>query len=436
MGTEESTAAPRADPPEGPLELIMLSEGGMRQLPLPEEGALTIGRGEQADLQVDAPSLSRLHAQLNAGVPPTIEDLDSSNGTKLSGVKLKPKERAPLKQNMVISLGDIVLLVRRAPSSEHSQASAMQELHQLADLVAPSDLSVILLGETGVGKEVLARRIHERSARRDARLLTLNCAALPENIIESELFGHEKGAFTNALERKEGLLEAANGGTVLLDEVAELPLTAQAKLLRALESKEVQRLGATAPRKLDVRFIAATHRDLASWAREGKFREDLLHRLDGISIRIPPLRERLDELPRLCDEFSRHMCERSERPPVPVSPLTIERLRQHDWPGNIRELKKVIERAVVLCREDTIGPEHVRFGLMSASVPAPKPKPSDQALFDQVTAQKDQLERSAIQKALEDCNGNQTKAAKQLGISRRALINRIERYGLPRPRKS
>jgi transcriptional regulator with PAS, ATPase and Fis domain len=277
-------------------------------------------------------------------------------------------------------------------------------------------LSVLLTGETGVGKEVLAEFIHGRSPRAQGPFLCLNCAAFPENMVESELFGHERGAFTGAMQAKPGLLEAAGGGTVLLDEVGELTLPLQAKLLRVFEARKALRVGSVTPRPIDVRFISATNRNLDRDVTAGRFRKDLYFRLRGIAIEIPPLRERLGELPQLTDTFLGQVCEQTGRRPRPeLSPEARKLLERYPWPGNIRELRNAIERAVLLCTGATIKPEHLPPEVASSSN-------TDSDLI-------------RIQNALAQCNGNQSRAAKLLGIARNTLIARLEAYGLARPRK-
>ncbi|MFI5302925.1 MAG: sigma-54 interaction domain-containing protein, partial [Polyangiales bacterium] len=323
------------------------------------------------------------------------------------------------------------------------------------------------LGETGVGKEVLSRAIHERSLRAKKPLVCLNCAALSESLLESELFGHEKGAFTGAVTAKAGLLESAEGGSVFLDEVGEMPLTLQAKLLRVLEQREVLRVGSLRPRAIDVRFIAATNRDLEGEIAAGRFRQDLYFRLNGIALTIPPLRDRLDELEPLARAFISLACARTKRPTEPrLSPSALQAMRLYRWPGNIRELRNVMERAVLLCSRDQITPDVLPAPILAASsiANAAKPvppraspamatmPPSAMRAFDPDVTRLDSAARLDVERietgagrpadekgriiaALAACNGNQTHAAKMLGISRRTLITRIEEYDLPRPRK-
>jgi len=305
---------------------------------------------------------------------------------------------------------------------------------------------VLILGETGVGKEVTARAIHERSPRATGPMICLNCAALAESLLESELFGYERGAFTGANQAKPGLIEAAHHGTVFLDEIGEMPLGLQAKLLRVLEQREVQRLGALRPRAVDVRFIAATNRDLEKEIAAGRFREDLYFRINGISITIPPLRERLDELEALANQFVVRAAEQARRRPPRISGQVLALMKRYAWPGNIRELRNAMERAVLLSSGDLITLEHIPSERWAPVVPVGKRPPSAAppagapAMGDAATQAAGDLfagmsERERVVAALEASKGNQTQAARLLGVSRRTLITRMEDYHLPRPRK-
>ena len=340
-------------------------------------------------------------------------------------------------------------------------SAAMRSLRRFTEQVAASDLSVLILGETGVGKEVLAESVHRLSPRHKGPFVKLHCAAFSDALLESELFGHEKGAFTGAMTVKPGLLETAQGGTVLLDEVGELPLSTQVKLLRVLEERKVLRIGALTPRTIDVRFIAATNRDLDAEVELGRFRLDLYYRLNGVSLMIPPLRERPEEIESLALGFIEQACRRSHRRERPrLSPEALQRLHAYGWPGNIRELRNTIERSVLLCERGVIGVEHLATEKMGATLPPASPGPSRVApavppppptAFDGNEAthpfpreplppgvlsdQIDALERQRILETLDRCAGNQTRAARMLGISRGKLVARLDVYGIPRPRK-
>jgi DNA-binding NtrC family response regulator len=305
---------------------------------------------------------------------------------------------------------------------------AIQALDRLVERLAGGTINVLLLGETGVGKEVFAEKIHRKSPRASRPLVKLNCAAFTEQLLESELFGYEKGAFTGANVSKPGLLETAEGGTVFLDELAELPNTLQAKLLRVLEDRAVMRVGATKPRPIDVRFVAATNKDLEAAMSEGIFRKDLYFRLSAATLMIPPLRERPTEIMALAKRFMAQFAKQLGRPVPALTPAATKILESYDWPGNVRELRNVIERAVLLTGDEPIGPELLPVDKMRATLMA------DDASSD-LRSRREAYEREVVIDALEKANGNQTVAARMLGIARRTLITRIEQYGLPRPRK-
>jgi transcriptional regulator with PAS, ATPase and Fis domain len=316
----------------------------------------------------------------------------------------------------------------------------MERIHGLVEMVARSSIPVLVIGETGVGKEIIAASIHETSPRADKPYVKLNCAALPETLLESELFGHEKGAFTGATQSKPGLIEAAHEGSIFLDEIGEMPLATQAKLLRVLENGEVLRIGALKPKIVDVRFIAATNRALPELLATGDFRRDLYFRLNGITIPVPPLRERASEVPALVHFFVERAAKRSGRRAPSVAQEVLDLLTAHTWPGNIRELKNTVERALTLCNGPELRAEHVMLdndvmhlvGIGEKDPHRPKPaepEPRRPLRLDAAT------ERAIIVRALEEAGGNQSRAAKDLGISRRTLVNRITEYGLRRPLK-
>jgi transcriptional regulator with GAF, ATPase, and Fis domain len=309
-------------------------------------------------------------------------------------------------------------------------AAAMRRLYEMVDRVAPGDISVLIQGETGSGKELVARALHERSPRSKKPYLAINCGAFAESLLESELFGHEKGAFTGASEARAGLFESTQGGTVFLDEVGELPPSTQVKLLRVLEEKAVRRLGSNKSKPIDVRFVAATHRNLENEVKAGRFREDLYFRISAVTLWVPPLRERKEELAPLAKSFSAAAAAQLARSPVALSPDALQAMSSYSWPGNIRELKNVIERAVLLA-DGAIRPEHLPLDKMKAvlldATPAPLPRP--------VTPKDASAERDRIVAALAECGGNQTQAAQRLGISRRTLVHRLNEYALPRPKK-
>jgi DNA-binding NtrC family response regulator len=359
-----------------------------------------------------------------------------------------------LSARLAVELGDPPAGSSGADPLFLDRSPAMVKLRQLVERVAVGNINVLLLGETGVGKEVYAERLHNLSPRASNKLLRLNCAAFSETLLESELFGYEKGAFTGAVQSKPGLLETADGGSVFLDEIGDLPLSLQAKLLRVLEDRKVMRVGGLTPRPIDVRFIAATHRDLEGEGARGAFRQDLYYRLNGVQIHVPPLRQRVEEVAPLARAFVRQAAAGLGVRTPELSPDAIAMLERHRWPGNVRELRNAMERAVLLCSGGAISLEHLPIEKLLAARPPEAPAGdaaqaaagpramAAQAAEDEgprkavsLRAGRRTAEQHLIVEALERTVGNQTRAAKLLGISRRTLISRMEEFGLPRPRK-
>ena len=305
--------------------------------------------------------------------------------------------------------------------------AAMKRVYALVERIADTPMTVLILGETGVGKELVCEAIHRGSSRRDKPLIKLNCAALPETLLESELFGHERGAFTGADRRKVGFFEAADGGTLFLDEIGEMPLALQAKLLRVLERKVITRVGGTGEVATDARVIAATHRDLEADVRAGTFRQDLLFRIGGFTLAVPPLRDRAGEILPLAERFARDAAAEQGRALPELSADARDALAGYAWPGNVRELRNAIERALVLAGDSITAadlPEKLRDAAQRVRPIAPT---SD------VRGQLAEIERAAIVTALDAEGQNQTRAARRLGLSRRALIYKMEKYGLKPP---
>ncbi len=421
------------------LELAVYSARGVSTYALPPGKQLVVGRGDDADITIDDVAVSRRHAIFHAGPPLEIEDLGSSNGTFVSrastgsnaGAQTADQKRIPAKR-MELALGDTVhfgaalVVVKAATIAQPAPGivikdPALVKLYEEAARAAAMSLPILIVGETGVGKDVLARFVHERSQRAKKPFVALNCAALSETLAESELFGHEKGAFTGAVGTRAGLFETANGGTVFLDEIGELPLATQAKLLRTLESSEVLRVGSSKPIKVDVRFVSATNLDLERASTQGKFRQDLYFRVNGITLHVPPLRARKAEIVELARRFLEAASKKADFAKTPVlAEETIAALESYAWPGNVRELRYAMERALVTGSEGPILVEHLPPQMRGATTPSGKEEGAT---------------RERVIEALAKCDGNQTRAAELLGVSRRTLINRMIEFGLPRPRK-
>jgi transcriptional regulator with GAF, ATPase, and Fis domain len=288
---------------------------------------------------------------------------------------------------------------------------------------------VLITGESGTGKELVARALHEQSSRRHSPFITVNCGAIPETLFESELFGHEKGAFTGAVATRSGRFELADKGTLFLDEVGELPLDMQVKLLRVLQERVFERVGGMSPIEVDVRLVASTNRDLADEVRSEGFRQDLYYRLNVIPIHLPPLRERTEDIPLLASHFLQRFNERLGRSITGITDSALDRLRSWNWPGNIRELENLMERTVLLCQEEEIGPNALG-SLQPGQKDHQAQDLSDLGLKEYVRAHTAKLERARIREALEADGHNVTRAAKSLGISRKSLQVKMKDYGL------
>lgn len=301
----------------------------------------------------------------------------------------------------------------------------VQEMLDIISTVAPTEAAVLITGESGTGKELVARSLHKTSSRADKPMVTVSCAALAENLLESELFGHERGSFTGAERRREGRFVQANGGTLFLDEIGEMPLPLQAKLLRALQQGEVQRVGSDSTIRVDVRVLAATNRDLRKEVREKRFREDLYFRLNVITIEVPPLRERMDDLPLLAISFLERFAERNRKVVKGFAPQCLDYLLRYSWPGNVRELENVIERAVILSKGDLITEENLPANIVNASA---SPVPAPNAAIGGIPL--DMMEKQAIEATLRQTGYNKSEAARRLGITRATLHNKLRKYGI------
>jgi two-component system nitrogen regulation response regulator NtrX len=366
---------------------------------------------------------------------------DAVRATKLGAFQFLEK---PLTPEMVLTTVRAGLDLARARAENRALRAEMPPVQEIvgagpaiADVraliarVAPTPTRVLVTGESGTGKELVARAIHALSPRALRPMVTVNCAALPRELVESELFGHEKGAFTGAVSRREGRFELAHGSTLFLDEIGDLPLDAQAKLLRVLEDRVVQRLGGGTAREVDVRLIAATNRDLAREVADGRFREDLFFRLNVVPIRVPPLRERLDDLPALVVHFANSAGGRCARRPRAFPEPALRRLRAHRWPGNVRELANVVERLTIIGGDGPVSPDEIDAILGREPLPVPHP-PSGSGAEGGLADALDAYERRLIEAALAGAAGNVAEAARRLDTDRANLYRRMRRLGLSR----
>ncbi|MBI3723126.1 sigma 54-interacting transcriptional regulator [bacterium] len=306
------------------------------------------------------------------------------------------------------------------------RARVFMEMLELAKTAAESEATILIRGESGTGKELVAELIHQGSPRASGPFVKVNCAAIPEPLLEAELFGHEKGAFTDAKKQRRGRFEMANGGTIFLDEIGEMTPNLQVKLLRVLQERELERLGSSETVPLDIRLVAATNRDLEAMIKEGDFREDLYYRINVITLAIPPLRDRRGDIPLLAEHFLERFNAKNKKSFRGLSPEAIERIAGHAWPGNVRELENVVERAVVLGRGELVLPEHLPAAIAEHEAPAEDLV----ARVLEAGISIDDLERELIGKALAQTNANVSKAARLLGLTRRMLQYRMEKYGL------
>jgi two-component system response regulator AtoC len=441
----------------GPLELLVSHRGDRQVHPLPKSGHVELGRSETCTVRLDHSGISRHHVRLYIGSQLEVEDLGSANGTWLfrcsafdtsdetaqanMNRRLNAGERVPLASGDTLRIGPMLIELRRTAGEVDGTRPddgflvndrKMLVARDLAAKAAASALPVLILGETGVGKDVLATFVHTASARRKAPFVRVNCGALSESLLESELFGHVRGSFTGATDAKEGLIEGAHGGTLFLDELGELSLSTQARLLHVLERSEVTRLGSTKPRTIDVRFIAATNRDLVGEVKRGAFRKDLFYRINTLVIEVPPLRERPDDILPMAQRFVAEARKRSNLPEqeTPIAEESCQPLLEHSWPGNVRELRNVMQRAVVLAGSGPIRAQHLSLEdeFAEESVTVVKG-------FDELRAATGDDELDRVAKVLAQCGGNQTRAAELLGISRRTMVNRMRELALPRPRR-
>jgi DNA-binding NtrC family response regulator len=409
--------------------------------------ALARARSEGADLVFcdlahDIPWLLEAFAAERIACPVVACGKHADGEAAIRAIRAGAKEFLPLPPDAELIAAMLTAASGEAEAPIHADP-AMAALLARAEQVARSDASVLIGGESGTGKEVIARHIHRTSRRARGPFVALNCAALPEALLESELFGHEKGAFSGAVAARRGKFEQAEGGTLLLDEIGEMDPRLQAKILRALQEREIDRLGGAAPVKVDVRILAATNRDLREEVSRGRFREDLWFRLNVVSLRIPALRDRPGDILPLAEHFSRRYAEANGLPLRPFSPQARGALLAHSWPGNVRELENTLHRAVLLAEGDEIGLAAIELAEpprrepqpaeMAAPAPAATRPPSVAAL---VGRRVEEVERDLILETLGACLGNRTRAAEILGISIRTLRNKLSEYrasGIPVP---
>ncbi|HZS39307.1 MAG TPA: sigma 54-interacting transcriptional regulator [Polyangia bacterium] len=410
--------------------------GRVAELPGPEA---RVGSAEGCDLALDDPTVSRHHLTLRIDANGVrVIDEGSRNGTTVDGLRIRDAYARP---DSNIALGNSALALRllddviELPLSSKDRfgsllgrSVAMRRLFAILERIAPTETTVLVEGETGTGKELVAEAIHEESARSAGPFVVFDCSAISANLIESELFGHVRGAFTGAVAERMGAFEAADGGTLFLDEIGELPLDLQPKLLRALERREVRRIGQNAPRTVDVRIVAATNRTLASEVERGAFREDLFYRLDVVRVALPPLRERAEDIPLLVDHFAKQLSKSGA--PAELPRATVRGFQTQAWPGNVRELRNAVARAVSLGAaaaggESSAAPANEDPAALSAPV-------VDLAVPLKLAVERhvDVLERAYITEALKQTGGNVSRAADLLGCNRKLIQRALRRFGL------
>jgi DNA-binding NtrC family response regulator len=406
-------------PKEGPERSLVLGVPHVR-----------IGAGAPNDVVLEDPHASRFHCELRRTDEGwLLRDLGSLNGTRVGDVAIK---EGVLQPGAVISVGatkirfladegnldEVVASPQQRFGAVVGKSLRMREVFAVLERISPTDLTVLIGGETGSGKDVIARAIHAESSRAKKPFVVFDCAAVAPNLIESELFGHVKGAFTGAMESRDGAFVRADGGTLFLDEIGELSLDLQPKLLRALEQRTVRPVGGGKEIPVDVRIIAATHRNLEQAVRDGKMRQDLFFRLSVVTVQVPALRHRAEDLPLLVEAVLLQLDK-----PLGIAPETMQILERYDWPGNVRELRNVIESAAAVCDSEQIEARHLMFF---------KPRRRDPTMEKLPLAGKtlESLERAAIVQTLEQCGGNKTRAARALGISPSTLYEKVKKYSL------
>jgi two-component system response regulator FlrC len=416
--------------------------------------ALRSGEGIEVvmiDVHEDVKSFIEALKNERMAVPVVAYGIGNDKGAAVRAIRSGAQEYIPLPPDP-----ELIAAVLEAVTAETTGMIAddpvMQPVIQMAKQIAPSTASVLVTGESGTGKEVMAKFIHQNSPRKDKRFVSVNCAAIPENLLESELFGHEKGAFTGAVARRIGKFEESDGGTLLLDEISEMHPLLQAKLLRAIQEKEIDRLGGNKPVKVDIRLIATSNRDLQKEVAAGNFREDLYFRLNVVNLTLPPLRERKKDIESLANFFVKKYSDQNSISLKPLSQTAIEKLRTHVWKGNVRELENTLHRAVLISTQEEIEPDAIILSGQSpipqspvatvappASNEATPPTPNQTGQTDHVGSPSEsspmvgktvaEVEQELIIDTLKHCLGNRTHAANILGISIRTLRNKLKQYG-------
>jgi len=407
-----------------------------------EQGLAELRDGRGADLlMVDvAMPIALLAAQLRSErihVPIVACGIGTDAGAAVEAIKGGAKEYIPLPPDAVL-IGAVLAAVADESHQMIFEDKAMGNVIALAEQVAPSEASILITGESGTGKEVVARHVHRKSNRADKPFISINCAAIPDNLLESELFGHEKGAFTGAVARRIGKFEEADGGTLLLDEISEMDVRLQAKLLRVLQERIVDRVGGSKPVRVNIRIIATSNRDLAQAVREGTFREDLLYRLNVVNLKIPPLRERPADILALATHFARKYAAANSVPARPLSEAAKQTLMSHSWRGNVRELENTVHRAVLLSQGNDITEASIRLpdgsrvgdeiAITTPTAIARAAQAAEAIQREMVGRTVADVERDLILQTLDHCLGNRTHAANILGISIRTLRNKLKLY--------
>jgi DNA-binding NtrC family response regulator len=411
-----------------------------------DSGLATLRAGQGSDLvMVDvALDISRLVASLRTErihVAVVACGIGTDTAAAVRAIKAGAKEYIPLPPDAEL-IAAVLAAVTEESHAVIFRDPATAATLRLAEQVAGSEASILITGESGTGKEVLARYIHRKSRRANQPMISVNCAAIPENLLESELFGHEKGSFTGAVARRIGKFEEANGGTLLLDEISEMDLRLQAKLLRAIQERVIDRVGGAAPIKVDIRILATTNRDLEADVRAGRFREDLFFRLNVVTLRMPALRERPQDVEPLGEHFIKKYATANDVPVRPLTQAALEKLRAHGWRGNVRELENAMHRAVLLAQGDSIDAAAIQLGAAGATTPDAAPgrpasgeaSASGAGAAGMVGRTVADVERDLILETVTHCLGNRTHAANILGISIRTLRNKLKQYneqGLP-----